>query len=145
MTVGDSTPLATLRHDVKPQFEEAGYLGLTTIFGICIRAGGDHRASAELKLFNERVIKVRLKSRSLAVEVGKRLYKTIGLEGEAEWSLDSNEILKFTATKLTPYNECRADGTEVTVLDAIRSLSEVSRPRWDNIDPEQFVRDLREE
>lgn len=119
------------------------FRGRTTVFGECVRVGGDGRKSATLKLLNGEKKTIRLKSKELAIELGHRLFQTVGLNGEAFWSIDGHQLEDFRADELTPFQDRDADVKERTIRQSIEALANAAGNRWDNVDPDEFVAALR--
>jgi hypothetical protein len=141
---GSNIGSASIARD-KELFPEVGtFRGDTVLYGECVRAGGEGRRTATLKLLNGERLTVRLRTKELAKELGHRLYQTVGLQGEAIWQTANNQIVEFRADALTEYTD-RDEGatTPRTTTQAFRDLSEAAGNRWENVDPEEFVKEQR--
>ncbi|MBN2580251.1 MAG: hypothetical protein JXB10_14775 [Pirellulales bacterium] len=119
-------------HKIPPAPELAG---VTTIYGQCIRVGGDKHATAQIRLINGKIITVKV-SLPLAKKLANHLYCEVGLEGEAFWNASDFEILRFEVNKLLPYRA-------VSLEDSFNKLYQAGGNIWDNIDAEQFIHEIR--
>ncbi len=118
------------------------YRGVTTVYGHLFRVGGLSNQTAQMKVQGRPVI-VRLKDEEMAVTLGKRLHQTIGLEGEATWYADSDELKEFRAEGISPFQDRSSDGQLNDILESLRELRNASSGRWNNQDPERFVAEQR--
>lgn len=123
--------------------DAALYRGYTTLYGRCYRSGGEKYKTAQLRLLDGSSITIQLKTQDLAEAIGKRHFQTVGLSGEAEWSVDGNKLVSFRAECLTEYSDRESDGKESTVIQSLEALAQAAGNRWDNVDPEEFVREQR--
>lgn len=141
---GSQITPAIIRADEEPPGERLTYRGTTTVYGVCTRAGGDTHRSATLRLADGKTKTVRLKTKSLAQELGRRLYQTVGLVGEAIWDADSRRIVAFQAESLSPFRD-RDPGADRprSITRSLERLAEAAGGRWDEVDPDEFVRELR--
>lgn len=118
-------------------FELKTIRGTTTLYGLCVRAGGERKKSAQLRLLGEASLRtVQLASTDLATRLGKRLYDKVGLSGDAEWNAYSWELESFKATKLLPFRD-------VGVAAAVESVKDVAAGTLDELDALDYVRSLR--
>jgi hypothetical protein len=113
-------------------------LGDTTIYGRLIRVGGV-RPRAMVMMADESYLFVDL-TESMAVELAskERLYKDVGLEGTAKWRVDTWEILEFKAKRITAYQPHKTN-----LVKTFEALAEAAGDRWEGVDVEQFVAELR--
>lgn len=131
------------RERIEPP-EDITWQGTTTIFGQCIEVGGDRRQKATIKPPQGKLIEVYLQDQSVAQELAQRLYRDVVLEGTATWliipqsSFDTFEMIDFVAHKVGEYNR-----GNLTLTEIMRELSDASGDAWDDIDPDEFVRELR--
>lgn len=119
------------------------FRGMTVLYGECTRVGGVSKRTARIKLANGDFITVRLRTASLAKEIGKRLYQTIGLKGEATWNQGDNAMVEFMADALTGYTDRDVSGQRRTTVEAFKALAAAAGRRWEGVDPEEFVREQR--
>ena len=141
---GSAIGHADLRFD-GPVARWRSYRGVTTVYGVCHRIGERGR-SASLKLLDGTGLKVRLASPELGGRLGERAGESVGLTGEAVWDSGSGKILAFRADELTPYRDREPGQSRPrSVMEGLRALAEVAGDRWDDVDPEAFVRELRED
>ncbi len=117
------------------------YGGETTIFGRCLKVGG-RRPTATLVTAGQ-LVTAKLANVEMAKEVATHLYQIIGLEGEATWYIDDDTLHGFEATALNPYRDRNEDKSPKNLLSTIEELRKLSHGRWDDVDPEAFVKELR--
>jgi hypothetical protein len=111
--------------------------GTTTIYGRCMRVGGEEPV-ARIKLTkNQRTITAEL-TEALAKLLAPRLYEEVGLEGVAQWRTVDWEIVHFQAKRILEYRPAGPVG-------AFADLAEAAAGRWWSIDAEDFVRKMRSE
>jgi hypothetical protein len=112
--------------------------GDTTIYGRLIRVGGV-RPRAMLMMPDEKYLYIEL-TESMAVELAskERLYKDVGLEGTAKWRVDTWELLEFKAKRITAYQPGKTN-----LVETFEKLAQVAGDRWEGVDVEQFVAELR--
>lgn len=74
-----------------------------------------------------------------------RVGRTYGFQGEAHWCLDSDRVVSFDAKRLGPYRDRDHpdDPRPRTNAEAMDNLAKASGDRWDNIDPDEWLRELR--
>lgn len=120
--------------------------GITTLYGQNVKTGGSQRPSSEIKLAGrKRAVAFRLANKELAEELGHLLYSTVGLEGEATWDPDTGDLVGFIAQKLSPYQHRGGERKSSTLKHKFAALSELDGERWNDIDVDKFVSDLRGE
>jgi hypothetical protein len=117
--------------------------GKTTLFGECQRVGGVHKKTAVIKLLSGESKSVQLKSRELALQLGMRLYQMVGLDGEGIWNSETLDLQEFRADSLSPYRDRNDSGKQLKITDSLQALSDASGNRWDNVNPEKYVEELR--
>ncbi len=123
--------------------EQMTVRGRTTVYGVCQRVGGERKKSATLKMLNGVSKSVTLKTKELALQLGKRLYQTIGLEGEGIWNATTLELQDFRADTLSPFRDRSESGEQYTVNDSLKVLSDAAGTRWNNVDADKYVEELR--
>lgn len=114
--------------------------GTTTIYGQVRRAisNDDDRHTVGVGLYSTgKVLTVRV-TRDMVLDLGRRFLQPIGIEGEAVWDPASWEILDFTASRIIDYQ----GGSPA---EAFKELAEAAGDRWDGVDAEQYVREVRGE
>ena len=112
--------------------------GDTTIYGRLIRVGGV-RPRAMLFTRDEHYHYIEL-TESMAVELAskERLYQDVGIEGTAKWRVNTWEILEFKAKRITAYQPHKTN-----LVKTFEALAEAAGNRWEGVDVEQFVAELR--
>jgi hypothetical protein len=119
--------------------ERSAYtFGETTIWGTLDRVGGI-TPEATIRQSNGELLTI-IVSKDLAQELGKFLYRDIGIEGEACWQLADWKIISFKGLAMAAY---RPDETSLT--RTMKELARASEGRWDGVDAAEFVRKLRHE
>jgi hypothetical protein len=118
--------------------------GITTLYGECIRTGGTSKRSATLRLLNGKVKNVRLATKSLAQELGHRLYQVVGLEGEATWNSETNDLMDFRARNINSFSDRDSPTAKKRSLrESMEGLSKAAGDRWNGVDPDEFVNQQR--
>ena len=108
--------------------------GTTSVYGRCIRVGGV-KPKAEIRLEQGGVLYIEV-SEEMARELAMSLYEEVCLEGEATWCTDDWRVERFKATKVTAYRKTEP-------LTAFTQLAEAAGGRWDGVDVNEYVRELR--
>ncbi len=134
----ESQPIAAIPHlqniDV---LNIACIKGETDIYGKIIRIGG---VDPVVRLMLDTGIELSCAcSEQFAINLAPKLYRTVGLHGIASWHIRTNELVKFRATELLPY-----DPTDL--ISAIKQLRERVGYAFEDIeDPVAYYRELRGE
>jgi len=130
----DTQPAAIL--DWQLEDDEPLYLtGNTSLYGFLIELSGTRRLKAVLQLEDRSNVKCFLPDQEMARELGSRIYKFIGLRGEAKWSFEDNTLYEFRVEELLPYEE---SGDYATIFKELRSEFGM---HYNGIDPTQFLID----
>lgn len=108
--------------------------GTTIMYGTCIRVGGV-KPKAEIRLAGGGMLYIEV-SEDIARQLAISLYEEVCLEGEATWSTKDWSIEGFRATGVMAYRRTDAE-------TAFRLLAEAAGSRWDDVDAEEYVRNLR--
>lgn len=111
----------------------------TTIYGVCVRVGGETPKASIRLLTTGKQLTIDL-TEDLARELGNRLYDLVGIEGMATVEASTWEMIAFRGVSLTPYRGKKADPLAAT-LKVARESGDV----WSGVDPVEYVRGLREE
>jgi hypothetical protein len=119
------------------------YRGITTLYGRFFKVGGLKQQTAMLEMENGQKIKATLTDKEMAIELASMLHRVVGLEGEATWYSDTDQLKCFEAHSISPYLDRNIDGSLKALSDAFKALRNVSGDRWDSVDPEQYMHDLR--
>jgi hypothetical protein len=110
----ETQPAATLED------EESLYLtGNTSLYGFLIEIGGTKQLKAVLQLEDYSEVKCFLPNQEMARELGSRIYKFVGLRGEAKWSFEDNTLCEFHVDEILPYEEPQ-NGDYVAVFKELR-------------------------
>ena len=132
-------PAAVIRaHDNLRILNNQFIQGETTIYGKLMRLGGAASdATLQIKLDNEVTLTCECHERfasRLARE--DKLYRVVGLSGHAWWHPTTNELVRFQATDLLPYQE-------IDIVTAIDNLREASHGVFDDVDVQDYLEKLR--
>jgi hypothetical protein len=112
--------------------------GVTTAWGYLLQAGGKKPRVALLFPDGEKVILTA--DEVIAKELGQRLYEDVGIEGVATWSVPGWRMVSFRATRVLDYQPQRTD-----LVQTFKDLAQASEGRWNDVDAESYVRELRGE
>lgn len=112
--------------------------GGTTLLVKVDRAGGQSNPTAQVFLMDGERLTVQLKDAAMADELGHQLFKYVALEGTATWDTETWEIKNFKVDRIGEFEDTPA-------RKAFDYLSEAAGNRWESIDPEEFVAELRSE
>lgn len=102
------------------------------------RIGGESSPTAWVILPNGDKLTAELKNKEMAQQLKARLFKFAVLEGNAVWDYESWKIERFKVERIGEYED-------TSPREAFERLSEAAGNRWENIDPEEFVTELRGE
>jgi len=120
-------------------FDQPAIVGGTSVLALINKVGGDiGKGRAEIYLPGKHKVNAKVKTTDLAVELGKLLYQTIELQGNATYSPESMEIREFEIHRIGKYI-----GSDP--VDAINQLSDLDSQRWDGIDVVAHVESHRNE
>jgi hypothetical protein len=110
--------------------------GLTTAWGYLLQVGGKKpRIALEFPDGSKIVITA---DEEVTKEVSARLYENVGIEGIATWSVSDWKMTAFRAIRLLEYRPQKSN-----LVDTFKELAEAAKGRWDEVDAEKFVQDLR--
>lgn len=123
----------------KPLFKKSKFPERTTIVAWVIRTGG-FNPTAEIRLPNQQELAIELASTELASYLGESLYKWVELEGDATWDVTDWKLTRFRATAHGKY---RSDLAKPS--NALNLLAEASGGFWDSVDPDAFMREVRDD
>ncbi len=112
--------------------------GDTTIYGRLIRVGGVS-PRAMLEMPDGRYLYIEL-AENMAVTLAskERLYKDVGIEGTATWRVDTWELIRFKANRITKYQPSKHN-----IVTTFEDLAEAAGDRWIGIDVEQLIAEMR--
>lgn len=112
--------------------------GESTLYGQLVRLGGRNEISADIKPLDDgQLIHCRL-TQELARELSPKLYSDVGVNGIATWDINTYDIKNFTITEILPY-----EGTDI--VNAMKNLAQALGQHYKDIDPDQHIKDLRED
>lgn len=108
--------------------------GPTTIYGEVIRVGGKH-PRAVIQLESTVTVSCTLDI-SLAKQLAMRLYTWVGLYGTGKWNAKDFKLDDFNIERILDYEDA-------PITNAMSELSKLIGGYFDDIDPEQYVAELR--
>lgn len=116
------------------------YSGTTTLYAKVLAVGP---ATASVRLHGGNVLWITLAA-GVADALAGRVGQTVGFVGTATWNAETRAVVSFEADRLSPYRD-RDPGMDRprTNIEAFAALAEAAGSRWDDVDPDEFVRDLR--
>lgn len=112
--------------------------GVTTAWGYLVRAGGE-KPRAALRFPNGTKVTITA-DEIVTKELGGRLYEDVGIEGIGTWRIRDWKLVAFKATRVLEYRPQQTDPVQT-----FKDLANASKGRWDEIDAETFVREIRGE
>ncbi len=121
-------------------FDEPG-----EVYGVCIDLGGKRRPTARVQLLDGGIVTVLLPSKAFANGIGDRLYKPVCFEGVATWDDATRTLVGFKARAITEFtgDASRAGDLKQDVVGAFERLAAAAGNRWDDVDPDEYVQELR--
>jgi hypothetical protein len=129
---------STMRPEV-PVFADPLVSGATTIFGTVMTVGGV-KPTAKIVLADSRHITAEVASKEVAQKLAPSLYQKVELHGDAWWYSSSMELSRFKINSIGDFSYKSGDPTR-----AFGDLRSEFGSVWDNVDPDDFVRQQREE
>ena len=122
------------------------YSGRTTLHALCLRAGGrGRRASATLQLPNQRTIRARVASERLIKEIRPYILERISVIGSGTWDAVTHEMTAFLVEGLEANQPVASPDPAADMRRKLRAIAEASSGWWREVEPAEFVRDLRQE
>lgn len=122
-----------------PLFHTPEIEGETSLLAYIIRVGGENPPTATIRVDNARLT-VPIVSQEVAEKLGPSLYRFVELHGKATWRASDWELTDFRILDVGPYREDKSNPRA-----ALDELAAASDSIWDSIDPNEFVRELRED
>ncbi len=113
--------------------------GQSTVAARIERVGGTSHRTATMILLDGRKITVPVATEALAKELGARLYMLVSLSGEAKWTTGDMSLIGFRITEIHDYQG------DSKITETLQSLAEIAGDFWDEIDPDEYIGDLRSE
>lgn len=112
--------------------------GATSLLAKVLRVGGSPHPKARIELSSGEKITVAIADEAIAARLAQSLYQTAVLHGRAEWLDDDWMLASFKVTGIGDFVPPKA-----SIMDALDDLREISGGRWDSIDPDEYLRELR--
>lgn len=130
----DNVPLAVITSEIKIE-PDSILKGQTTLYGNVIRVGGK-TPKIMLETIEGLTIFCDI-DQNLAIHLGNKLYKAVGLKGTASWNSRDFSIESFRIESITDYEE-------ISLSKSINELSKLAGKYFSDIDDvEQYVFNLR--
>ncbi len=129
---------STIAYD-SPVFADPLVRGRTTIFGSVTKVGG-LRPTARVLLSGSKLFTAEIVSKEIAQALARSLYEQVELHGDAWWYSSTMELTRFRVDSIGEFDPNASDP-----LLAFSKLSEKYGGVWDSVDPDDFVRQQREE
>ncbi|RIK72993.1 MAG: hypothetical protein DCC68_25630 [Planctomycetota bacterium] len=133
---GSGMPEAAIRPDSE-LLSSSIIRGMTSLVANIDRVGGTNPPTAKLIFLNGDSLTVPVADVELSSRLGKSLYHTVSVEGEASWDSRTWRLVDFKITEIGPYNE------DADILETLGGLAVAAAGRWDDIDPDEYIRQLR--
>jgi hypothetical protein len=114
--------------------------GSTTLLAKMVSASD---SSAELQMMNGRPLTATIRDYQVACDANRRTGFTMALRGIGKWRVEGRaaedwELVEFEILEVGPYCAEEADPVK-----CIRALREIAGDAWDNVDVEEFFREMR--
>lgn len=108
-----------------------------TLYGKLLDIGVDNSPMLKLELSNGSILSFSV-SKPIADSLKTKLNKEIGLEGKAYWRLSDWQLVDFTVSEVSPYDE------DSDMVETFAKLRNIINGRWDDIkDVDAYVHNLR--
>ena len=132
--------LATVNTSTRIEVDFPTLRGTTTLYGTVIRVGGEDPPRVKLRLLDGQVITCNITRRNnfeAARQLGARLYRSVGVRGQADWDVSDMSLQYFLVEDVVPY-------TESSLEQALTSLYDLAGSAFREIDDiDAFVSDIR--
>jgi hypothetical protein len=112
--------------------------GRTSLLIHLIRVGGEGARTATVRLPSGDKLTADVSGEGLAKQLGERLYQDFEVVGDATWNSRTLKVVRFKIVDIGPYMESTSDPAA-----AITELSSSSGDIWHDVNPDEYVRDLR--
>lgn len=119
--------------------EDATIAGVSSLSGKLERIGGSATPTANFLLADGRRFTADVASQELAAQLAPLLYHFVSVDGEAKWSSFDMALVDFRITGIGSYEE------DSNVLETLGEMAKISAGFWDEIDPDEYIADLRSE
>jgi hypothetical protein len=121
-------------------FSEPVTRGSTSLLAYIIRVGGEFKRTVTIKFPDLSHLTARVATRELTEQLGEMLYDYVELHGDAEWYSRNWMLKSFKVTGIGDYRESTSEP-----IRALQDLGDASAGFWDNIDVDQYLREMRSE
>jgi hypothetical protein len=112
--------------------------GQATIWGYLVKVGGEKPRS--IVYFPDKS-KITLTSDELvAKDLAAHLYDEVGIEGIATWRSRDWKLVAFKPLRVLDYRPSNTD-----IEQTFQDLSSATQGRWEGVDAEEYIKDLRDE
>ena len=122
------------------------YSGPTTLHAFCVRAGGEgQRASATLRLSNRRTIHARVASEELVKQIRAYTLENVSVGGNGTWDAVTHRLVAFRIDRLEPVQPEAGLDRAGEMRRKLKAIADASSGWWREVDPDEFVAELRRE
>ncbi|NOY42803.1 MAG: hypothetical protein GXP26_13335 [Planctomycetes bacterium] len=120
-------------------FDKPRTMGATSIVARILKVGAeDDNWSVRLRLPDGAKLTAKVKTESLACQLGRLLTKRVELHGKSTWNSENWRLHAFQVESIGDYVEEDSDP-----LNAMKLLQEATGGFWDTIDVDAHIQDLR--
>ncbi len=109
--------------------------GSTVLTGECLTVGGA-TPNVDLRLHQTGKIEHIKVSKTIALELSKKLYQDVALAGTATWDTETWELLEFKCDQVQTF-------TQGGIQTGLQRLRDLSQGVWDDVNPSEYVAGLR--
>jgi hypothetical protein len=113
--------------------------GRSSLTGWVNRVGGTERPTAQIILADFRRFTAEIAGTDLAAELGRLLYSSVTFDGEAQWATPDWRLVDFKIIGIAGVNQ------DLELLATLQRLAEIAGDSWDDVDPDEYVANLRSE
>ncbi len=110
--------------------------GETTIYAKILRIGG-REPRVRIETIQGQTLSIRVREEE-AKELAHRLYDEVALRGIGVWRFGDTELFDFKLIGIEPYQE-------TPIYQAVSELSSLVGKYWDEINPDEYTQELRED
>jgi hypothetical protein len=121
----------------KEPFSSSRASGSTSQLAYILRAGGE-KPTVQIRLPNGTKLTARVPSKDVAEELGQHLYHWVELIGDAKWGIKNWKLDEFVVRAIGTYREKASDPSK-----ALDDLRKIAGTAWGEIDPQEYIRELR--
>lgn len=109
----------------------------TTLYARILKPGGED-PTVQVQMSNGETRTFDCVDKTIAQQLGKKLYRTVALHGTASWYRGTQELKDFKVRKVGAYDDALANPAE-----AMRELSRIMGHHWKDVDADEYMREER--